>query len=115
MRFTISLAFPDLQSVERFCPNKEALGFRLAGPFAEYVVVDSRFSVSVYISDPIKLLKWPRHTQCIIPDNLSFSQAAPLTCAGATAWRAIKRSGCKSGDLIGIGELDYLMHALDSI
>lgn len=28
--------------------------------------------------------------------------AAPLTCAGATSWRAVKRSGVKPGGWLGI-------------
>ena len=38
-------------------------GINTDGAFAEYMVVDSKTAV-------------------LLPDNLSFEQAAPLTCAG---------------------------------
>ncbi|KAM5361885.1 hypothetical protein ACJZ2D_012830 [Fusarium nematophilum] len=58
-------------------------GITLPGAFQEYTVVDSRFAVK-------------------IPDSLSFLAAAPLTCAGCTSWRAIKRANVQPGGWLGI-------------
>ncbi|KAF9878438.1 putative alcohol dehydrogenase [Colletotrichum karsti] len=63
--------------------TKGYAGISLPGAFAEYTVLDDRFSVK-------------------IPDELSFIKAAPLTCAGCTSWRAVKRAGVKSGGWLGI-------------
>lgn len=63
--------------------NKGYSGISLPGAFQEYTIVDHRFAVR-------------------IPDQLSFVRAAPLTCAGCTSWRAIKRSGVSSGGWLGI-------------
>jgi len=46
-----------------------------------------------------------------IPDALSSVQAAPLLCAGATAFGALKNSVAKGGDLValhGFGGLGHL-------
>lgn len=59
------------------------IGSNLPGPFQEYMVVDGRFSAK-------------------LPDRLGFVSAAPLTCAGATSWRALIRSGAARGDWMGI-------------
>lgn len=59
------------------------LGISLDGAFQEYTVVDSRFASR-------------------IPDELSFIKAAPLTCAGATSWRAVKRANVPPGGWLGI-------------
>ncbi|KIL85218.1 alcohol dehydrogenase -like domain-containing protein [Fusarium avenaceum] len=58
-------------------------GITLPGAFQEYTIVDSRFTVK-------------------IPDSLSFLAAAPLTCAGCTSWRAIKRANVQPGGWLGI-------------
>lgn len=58
-------------------------GITLPGAFQEYTIVDSRFAVK-------------------IPDSLSFLAAAPLTCAGCTSWRAIKRANVQPGGWLGI-------------
>jgi D-arabinose 1-dehydrogenase-like Zn-dependent alcohol dehydrogenase len=46
-----------------------------------------------------------------IPAGVPFEQAAPLMCAGATVWTAIKETGLKSGQtlaIVGIGSLGLL-------
>ncbi|KAF4466148.1 alcohol dehydrogenase -like domain-containing [Fusarium albosuccineum] len=58
-------------------------GITLPGGFQEYTIVDSRFAVK-------------------LPDSLSFLAAAPLTCAGCTSWRAIKRANVRPGGWLGI-------------
>jgi propanol-preferring alcohol dehydrogenase len=59
------------------------IGSNLPGAFQEYTVVDSRFSAK-------------------LPDRLGFVSAAPLTCAGATSWRAVIGSGAQRGDWVGV-------------
>ncbi|PYH95548.1 NAD(P)-binding protein [Aspergillus ellipticus CBS 707.79] len=58
-------------------------GISLPGVFQEYMVVDARFSVR-------------------IPDAMGFVRAAPLTCAGSTSWRAVKRAGVRRGGWLGV-------------
>lgn len=53
------------------------------GAFQEYLVVDGREAAR-------------------LPDAISFATAAPLACAGATSWRAIKQCHLEPGQWIGI-------------
>ncbi|KAM0816075.1 putative Alcohol dehydrogenase GroES-like domain-containing protein [Seiridium cardinale] len=78
----------------RFCEHREMAGFKHDGAFAEYMVADPATTVK-------------------LPDSLSFEQAAPLMCAGATIWGAIEKatSGLEQGAtvaIIGIGGLGHL-------
>ncbi|KAM0379316.1 hypothetical protein ACHAPY_005957 [Fusarium culmorum] len=46
-----------------------------------------------------------------LPDNMSFEQAAPLMCAGATVWHAINQADVQAGQtvaIVGIGGLGVL-------
>ncbi|KAM5342540.1 hypothetical protein ACJ41O_013506 [Fusarium nematophilum] len=77
----------------RFCANKAMCGIIKAdGGFAEYMKA------------------W--HGAVVhLPDSLSFEQAAPLMCAGATVWNGIKQAGLKTGQsiaIVGIGGLGVL-------
>jgi D-arabinose 1-dehydrogenase-like Zn-dependent alcohol dehydrogenase len=54
---------PDL----RFCENKSMAGIQDDGGFAEYVVADADSS-------------------SLLPDELSFEQAAPMMCAGVSTY-----------------------------
>lgn len=49
----------------RYCENREAAGFHHDGAFAEYMVADPQTTV-------------------LLPDGLSYEQAAPLMCAGVS-------------------------------
>ncbi|KAE9379487.1 putative alcohol dehydrogenase [Stipitochalara longipes BDJ] len=76
----------------RFCENKGMTGLVNDGGMAEYMVSDSESVV-------------------LLPDSLSFEQAAPLMCAGATVWGGILAAGIKSSEpigIIGIGGLGSL-------
>ncbi|KAM6510337.1 hypothetical protein FALCPG4_017954 [Fusarium falciforme] len=44
----------------------------------------------------------PEDTLVIIPDTVSFEQAAPLMCAGVKVWNTITQMGLKKGGSIGI-------------
>ena len=67
-----------------YCQNIEGhIGVFIDGAFAEYLVVDGRIA-------------------CRIPDNVSFTSAAPLACAGCTIYRAIIETGVKEGGWVAI-------------
>ena len=74
-----------------FCDNASMGGITQDGALAEYMVVDSKTAVH-------------------LPDNLSFEQAAPLTCAGATVFNALKACNLKAGQSVGIIGLGSLGH-----
>jgi len=67
----------------RWCDNKELGGLKNDGGIAEYMIGDDENVV-------------------LLPDSLSFEQAAPLMCAGATVYNGILATGLKPGQPIGI-------------
>jgi D-arabinose 1-dehydrogenase-like Zn-dependent alcohol dehydrogenase len=83
----------DGQLNARYCDNKVMGGIRGAdGGFAEYMITSDDAIVR-------------------IPADVPFEQAAPLMCAGATVWTAIKETGLKPGQtlgIVGIGALGLL-------
>lgn len=72
------------------------IGCSVNGAMQQYLIVDSR-----------EVAK--------IPDSMSFIDAAPLTCAGATVWRALKVSKAAAGSWLAIvgsgGGLGHLLVA----
>jgi propanol-preferring alcohol dehydrogenase len=73
------------ENYRHYCQKREpmmSVGGR-NGAFQEYLVVDAREATK-------------------IPDEMSFVTAAPLACAGMTAWRAINQCHLKPGEWIGI-------------
>jgi len=77
---------------ERFCPRQTNFGYTLHGALTEYAIVPSAALVHV-------------------PDSLSAIQAAPLCCAGWTAFGALREAGLRSGEsvaLFGLGGLGHL-------
>ena len=73
------------------CENAEITGVSLNGGYAEYAVVPSVALASV-------------------PDGMPMTDAAPLLCAGVTTFNALRNSGARSGDLVGIQGLGGLGH-----
>ncbi|OLN87431.1 Alcohol dehydrogenase 6 [Colletotrichum chlorophyti] len=78
----------------RFCDKRETAGFQHDGAFAEYLAIDPETTVR-------------------LPSSLSFNQAAPLMCAGATVWGSLERvtAGLSHGEtvaIVGIGGLGFL-------
>ena len=78
----------------RFCEFRETAGFLNDGGFADYVAADPATTIS-------------------LPESISFEQAAPLTCAGATVWGSLEQTtaGLSRGDtiaIVGIGGLGHL-------
>jgi propanol-preferring alcohol dehydrogenase len=64
---------------ESFCQHQRAHGLNVPGAFAEYVVADARFAVA-------------------LPKGLDPVTAAPVMCAGVTAYGAIRRAMLKAGE-----------------
>jgi propanol-preferring alcohol dehydrogenase len=78
-----------LTGFESFCATHRAHGYSVNGAFAEYVVVKERYA--------------PR-----IPDGLDPVLAAPLMCAGVTAYGAVLKADLAPGKtcvIIGCGGL----------
>jgi len=77
---------------ETLCPNARYTGYTVNGGFAEFVIADAAFAG-------------------LVPTGIDPLDAAPLTCAGVTTYKAVKVSGARSSDLVavfGIGGLGHL-------
>ncbi|HZP73697.1 MAG TPA: alcohol dehydrogenase AdhP [Gaiellaceae bacterium] len=77
---------------ETLCESQQNTGYSVDGGFAEYVKANARYVVKV-------------------PAGIDPAEAAPLTCAGVTTYKAVKVSGARSSDLVavfGIGGLGHL-------
>jgi propanol-preferring alcohol dehydrogenase len=78
-----------LDGHESFCQHHRAHGLNVPGAFAEYVVCDARFAVT-------------------LPETIDPASTAPVMCAGITAYGAVKRAGLKAGEtaiIFGCGGL----------
>lgn len=71
------------RGLENLCPTAEFNGYTAHGGYAEYLTVPGSFAVS-------------------IPEAFSSEQAAPLLCAGAIGYRALRLSGIKPGERLGL-------------
>lgn len=72
------------ETERHYCSNLAGyVGVNRDGAFAEYMLVDARTSVA-------------------IPPGVTFQTAAPLACAGSTAFRAVKTAGLGRGEILGI-------------
>ncbi|MBJ7328583.1 MAG: zinc-dependent alcohol dehydrogenase [Solirubrobacteraceae bacterium] len=77
---------------ETLCESQQNTGYSINGGFAEYVVGNARNVV-------------------VVPDGVDPADAAPLTCAGVTTYKAVKESGARPADLVvvfGVGGLGHL-------
>ncbi|MCB2379217.1 alcohol dehydrogenase AdhP [Hymenobacter sp. BT635] len=77
---------------ETLCPSQQNTGYSVQGSYAEYVLADPN-----YVG--------------LIPDALSFQQAAPILCAGVTVYKGLKETEVKPGQWVvisGIGGLGHL-------
>lgn len=77
---------------ETLCSNQQMTGYTVDGGWAEYVKAHAAFVGHV-------------------PEGIDLLDAAPLTCAGVTTYKAVKVSGARSSDLVavyGIGGLGHL-------
>jgi alcohol dehydrogenase, propanol-preferring len=77
---------------ETLCEQQLNTGYAFDGAFAEYALGYARHVVRV-------------------PDTVDPADAAPLTCAGVTTYKAVKVSGARAADLVvvfGVGGLGHL-------
>lgn len=68
---------------ENLCLKAKFTGYQVDGGYAEYAVVPARFAYS-------------------IPSIFSDDEAAPLLCAGIIGYRALRLSGIKPGQRLGL-------------
>jgi alcohol dehydrogenase, propanol-preferring len=77
---------------ETLCESQQNSGYSVNGAWAQYAVADDRYVVTV-------------------PDAVTSFDAAPLTCAGVTTFKAVKVSQIQPGEttaVFGIGGLGHL-------
>ena len=77
---------------ETLCLEQQNTGYSIDGGFAEYVKANGRYVVKV-------------------PPGIDPVDAAPLTCAGVTTYKAVKVAGTRPSDLVaifGVGGLGHL-------
>jgi propanol-preferring alcohol dehydrogenase len=76
---------------ERYCARQLNSGYTVHGALASLAVVRAQYLVR-------------------IPDSLSAAEAAPICCAGWTAYGAVRESGLAAGQLLGIFGMGGLGH-----
>jgi alcohol dehydrogenase, propanol-preferring len=76
---------------ERYCARQLNSGYTAHGALASRAVVCTQYLVK-------------------IPDSLNAAEAAPVCCAGWTAYGALRESGLASGQLLGIFGMGGLGH-----
>jgi len=76
---------------ETLCLEQKNMGYSFDGTFAEYAVAYSRYVVKV-------------------PGGIDPLDAAPLTCAGVTTYKAVKVAGTRSSELVGVFGVGGLGH-----
>ena len=77
---------------ETLCLEQKMMGYTIDGGFGEYATAYARYVVKV-------------------PEGVDPFDAAPLTCAGVTTYKAVKVAGTRSSDFVavfGIGGLGHL-------
>ena len=77
---------------ETLCTRQQNTGYSVDGCYAEYFLAEAAFAAKV-------------------PAGVSVFDAAPLTCAGVTTYKAVKVGNVRPGDLVavsGIGGLGHL-------
>ena len=77
---------------ETLCESQENMGYSIDGGFGQYATAYARYVVKV-------------------PDGIDPFDAAPLTCAGVTTYKAVKVAGTRPSDLVavfGVGGLGHL-------
>ena len=77
---------------ETLCEKQEMMGYTIDGAFGEYATAYANYVVQV-------------------PGAVDSLDAAPLTCAGVTTYKAVKVAGTRSSDFVavfGVGGLGHL-------
>jgi len=73
------------------CQTHAVTGVTFDGGYAEYMIA-------------------PTSALARVPDELSSIEAAPLMCAGITTFNALRNSGARAGDLVGVIGIGGLGH-----
>src|SRR5207248_3611976 len=73
------------------CLEQQNMGYSIDGGFGEYATAYARYVVAV-------------------PEGMDPFDAAPLTCAGVTTYKAVKVAGTRSSDLVGVFGVGGLGH-----
>jgi propanol-preferring alcohol dehydrogenase len=68
---------------ENLCSQLDPIGFRVNGTHAQFVIAEKNALVK-------------------IPDKVSSEMAAPIMCCGVTAYKAIKESKVRPGEILAI-------------
>lgn len=68
---------------EPYCTKQSNTGYTVNGCFSKYVLADANFLA-------------------VIPDELTDVNAAPILCAGVTAYTGVKNSGVKPGQFLTV-------------
>jgi alcohol dehydrogenase, propanol-preferring len=76
---------------ETLCASQQNTGYSVDGGFAEYFTAGAAFAAPV-------------------PDGVDPVDAAPLTCAGVTTYKAVKVGNVRPGDLVAISGIGGLGH-----
>lgn len=77
---------------ETLCRRQHNTGYSIDGGYADYLLADPR-----YVGR--------------LPSRMSFREAAPLMCAGVTAYKGLKETEAKPGEwvvVVGVGGLGHL-------
>lgn len=76
---------------ETLCEQQQNTGYSVNGSFAEYVIADPN-----YVGH--------------LPANASFTEIAPVLCAGVTVYKGLKSTEAKPGDWVAISGIGGLGH-----
>jgi alcohol dehydrogenase, propanol-preferring len=76
---------------ETLCARQQNTGYSVDGCYAEYFLADAAFAARV-------------------PTGVSVYDAAPLTCAGVTTYKAVKVGDVRPADLVAISGIGGLGH-----
>jgi len=76
---------------ETLCLRQQNTGYSVDGCYAEYFLADAAFAAKV-------------------PAGVSMFDAAPLTCAGVTTYKAVKVGNVRPADLVAISGIGGLGH-----
>jgi alcohol dehydrogenase, propanol-preferring len=76
---------------ETLCLQQRNTGYSVDGCLAEYFLADAAFAAPV-------------------PDGMDPREAAPLSCAGVTTYKAVKVGNVRPGDLVAISGIGGLGH-----
>jgi alcohol dehydrogenase, propanol-preferring len=80
-----------LSGWETLCLRQYNTGYAVDGGWSEYFLADAAFAT-------------------LVPDGIDPREAAPLTCAGVTTYKAVKVGNVRPGDLVAISGVGGLGH-----